>query len=165
MSTKAQSSSVILLREPDYITPLHELIQREMVRWNQTVKEVSDVSRLSPSRIREFLNGKDLPSRREFRRLCHALTNLSYQFPEDRLATESNTSPPRTATGPDATEESMSNLSPPRPAPPAPVTMIRLGKQAALLSTSPETSKLVEFLAQCAAANLTLPEVIEILKD
>lgn len=163
MSSKAQSSSVILLREPDYITPLHELMQREMTRWNQSVKEVSDVSRLTPSRIREFLSGKDLPSRREFRRLCHALTNLSYQFPEDRLATESNTSTPRTATGPDATEESMSN--PPRPAPPAPVTMIRLGKQAALLSTSPETSKLVEFLAQCTAANLTLPEVIEILKD
>lgn len=167
MSAKAQGSSVILLRAKDYDTPFHELMQREMDRWSQTVKGVSDASRLTPTRIRDILSGRDLPTRREFRRLGHALPHLVYQFPVERLATETATSPPRTATGPDAPQESddMSNPAPARATPPAPVTMIRLGKQAALLSTSPETSKLVEFLAQCAAANLTLLEVIEILKD
>jgi transcriptional regulator with XRE-family HTH domain len=82
MSVKAQAQSKI---PTPPIDTFHDVMRSLVERHKLTVKVISDGARLSPARIREFLGGDDLPSRVEFKRLGHALPQLTYVFKVDQF--------------------------------------------------------------------------------
>lgn len=162
MSTKSQHNSATVRRGPS--TPFDEVLRQEMRRRAMTPKAVADQARLQPALVRDFLSGARLPTRREFTLLGHALGHLSYLFPISLLPGEEGPAP-RAVSGPDAPPPPTPEETPPAMPQPNPVALIRLGKQAALLSTTdPALTASLDVLTACMAEGVTLASLVGVAK-
>ena len=152
----------------------HEVLQRE--RGKLPDSEIAEKARMPLSRVRELVNGKALPTRREFKRLGHAIPGITYKFDASLLeAPTALADLDATGIEPENDEDEMAQPRPEAvvsaPAPPLDVSptqvvrIARLGRMSMDIVTAENGGKVLSFLRACERAGIALQDVIAMLGD